>query len=202
MKFTHQVNLVGYSLHFLNRGHRITSASTTLITWNLLFYATKQLWTVGKPPPPEELWRYSVVAAAGYGGTLFHPWFSHLPWTPHWLWISWIWRPDKALCSSSYLWVDGVHYPLRGGWHCQEGLCLVCRSILIGSICSNTTLNFRRGNFGVNFLFISWHRPQTESCWTCGKPRSDGEFYSDVLDARLNEKDKFRGQLCAEDFIK
>lgn len=126
--------------------------------------------------PPEELWRCSMGATAGYGWILLFPLFSHLPWMPHWLWIGWIWRPDQDLCSSSsYLWVDGIHYPLKGGQRCQEGLCLVYRSILIGSICTNTTMNFRRGNFGIHFLFISWHRPQTESCLCCSPTHKYGE---------------------------
>lgn len=36
--------------------------------------------------------------------------------------------------SSSYLWSDGGYYPVGGARHCQEGLCWLCRNILIGAI--------------------------------------------------------------------
>lgn len=154
IKYTHEVNLVGYSLHLLNRGHIITSASTTLITWNLLFYATKQLWTVGKPPrgalnvfcgscccihyfltSPE---CRTGSGSAGSGGQTKTCALHHI----------------CGLMGSIILW---------GGRHYQEVLCLVCRSILIGSICTNTTMNFRRGNVGVFYLFYDIDHKQNHA---------------------------------------
>ena len=47
---------------------------------------------------------------------------------------------------------DGVHYPAWGGQHCQEGICLLCRNILIGPICIDMSLTSGLRIFQIQFL--------------------------------------------------
>lgn len=148
----------------------------------------------------------SVVAVAGHSGTLSCPMNGTLAQDV----LDLAATQNLVLSVSlSYLWSDGLHYSVGGGRHCQEGVCLLCRNILIGSICTDNINNVRTEDIshsvsGLCTIQNLWRAVclptnianmwRTQKWWW---------VLNDVLHSWLNVQRKFhRQQIGATDFIK
>lgn len=98
--------------------------------------------------------------------------------------------------SLAYLWSDGVCSPAGGGQHCQEGLRLRCRNILIGAIC---TAKITSGYFKFSFWFMTkttrifYMLFADSQIWRpCREPGSDGEYWTmySTLDSTCKENSR------------
>lgn len=91
---------------------------------------------------------------------------SSFPRTPRWLWMGWVWQPDKTLCWLSVRHVGALMVGTWGGQHCQEGLRLRCHNIFIGAICAAKIIHIRMEDIS-NSVSGLWPRPWTESFTCC-----------------------------------